>query len=311
LKILLLGANGQVGNELRQALKPLGEVAAASRNGELADGSLGVAADLGDLKRLREVLDEQQPDVVVNAAAYTAVDQAETNESQAQAINASGPATLATWTAAHGALLVHYSTDYVFDGSSKRPYREDDATSPLGVYGRSKLAGEEALRAAGGAYLNLRTAWVYAARGHNFLLTMLRLGSEREQLKVVYDQVGAPTSARLLATATATAIRIWAGANEKQRSQLSGTYHLVAAGQTSWHGFAEAIFARATAKGLIARTPKVNAIGSAEFPTPAKRPAYSVLDNRRFQDTFDMTLPSWQDGLDEVIESIAASRASR
>ena len=311
MKILLLGANGQVGYELRRSLVSVGTVLAASRDGRLADGSHGLAADLGDLDGLGRVLDGEQPDVIVNAAAYTGVDKAESEESAATAINAAGPAALAAWAANHGALLVHYSTDYVFDGQGSRPYRETDATAPLGAYGRSKRAGEEALEESGASFMNFRTAWVYGARGHNFLLTMLRLGSERDQLRVVADQVGAPTSARLLADATARAVQLWSGAEAATRGNMQGHFHLVSSGQTSWHGFAEAIFERAASRGMLARRPGVEAIDSEQFPTPARRPAYSVLDNGRFSKTFNMPLPTWQDGLDEVIDTLAASAAIR
>ena len=311
MKILLLGANGQVGFELRRAVAPLGTVLAASRDGNLADGGHGLAADLGDLDDLARVLDAQRPDVIVNAAAYTAVDKAESDEATATAINGNGPAALARWAADHGALLVHYSTDYVFDGQGKRPYLETDDTAPLGAYGRSKLAGEHALEASGAAFMNFRTAWVYAARGQNFLLTMLRLGADRDQLRVVADQVGAPTSARLLADATARAIDRWWHAQTHERQAIEGHFHLVSSGQTSWHGFAEAIFERAVARGLIARRPMVEPIGSEQFPTPARRPSFSVLDNRRFVATFDTTLPTWQEGLDEVMDTLAAHATAR
>jgi len=311
MKILLLGANGQVGFELLRSLPPLGTLLAASRDGRLDDGSDGLAVDLGDLDGLGRVLDAEQPDVIVNAAAYTGVDKAESEEGVATAINAAGPAALATWAAAHGALLVHYSTDYVFDGRGSRPYRETDATAPLGAYGRSKRAGEEALEASGASFMNFRTAWVYGARGHNFLLTMLRLGADRDHLRVVADQVGAPTPAHVLADATALAIERWSNAPVAVRAQLLGHFHLVPSGQTSWHGFAEAIFEHAASRRLIARRPVVEAIGSDQFSTPARRPAYSVMDNARFRHSFHWVAPTWQDGLAQVMDCVAATAIAR
>jgi len=191
---------------------------------------------------------------------------------------------------------VHYSTDYVFDGQGNAPYREDEATAPLGVYGTSKRDGEDAVRAAGGRHLIFRTAWVYASHGANFLRTMLRVGAERDQLRVVADQIGTPTPAALIADVTAQALQ--------HPGQLSGTWHLTASGQTSWHGFAEAIFAEALAGGVLAKVPEVVAIPSSEYPTPAKRPAWSVLDNRRLQQDFSITLPTWQEGLQRVIAEL-------
>ncbi len=271
MKILLLGANGQVGFELARSLAPLGDVVAATRNGE--DGTL--AADLGSAPSLRTALDAANADVVVNAAAYTAVDRAEDEPDAAQRINGDALGEIGTWAKSRGALVVHYSTDYVFDGNGTRPYREDDATAPLGVYGRSKLAGEDALRASGCDHIILRTAWVYASRGKNFLLTMLRAGAERDSLRVVDDQRGTPTSARLIADVTSAVIA--AG-----RDKL-GTYHLCASGECTWFGFAQTIFARAHAAGLIARMPHLEAITTADYPTKAHRPRYSVLDTSKLQ----------------------------
>src|SRR5690606_18240705 len=224
-----------------------------------------------------------------NAAAYTAVDRAEQDVEAAFAANAQAPGVIARWCAAHGVLLVHYSTDYVFDGQGAAPYREEDATAPLGVDGTSKRDGEEAVRAAGGRHLIFRTAWVYASHGANFLRTMLRVGAERDVLGVVADQIGTPTPAALIAEVTAQALQ--------HHGQLSGTWHLTASGQTSWHGFAEAIFAEALAAGVLVKAPNVQAITSAEYPTPARRPAWSVLDNRRLQQDFGIILPTWQEGL--------------
>jgi dTDP-4-dehydrorhamnose reductase len=214
---------------------------------------------------------------------------------------------LGSWAAAHGALVVHYSTDYVFDGSQSRPYAVDAPTGPLGAYGRSKLAGEQALRDSGANHLTFRTAWVYAAHGHNFLRTMLRLGAEREELRVVADQHGAPTDTTLIVNATLAALDGWQHADLARRRQLVGTHHLVASGATTWHGFADAIFEQAVAEGLMTRRPQVVPIGSTEFPTPATRPAWSLLDNRGFQRAFDFPLPDWQQGLHDVIRQLTTT----
>jgi len=291
--ILLLGANGQLGQELQRALAPLGTIVATTRSGALPDGSACEVADFDQPASLAALLDRVQPTVVVNAAAYTAVDRAEGDRDAAFRANAEAPGVLAQWCAQAGVPLVHYSTDYVFDGQGTRPYREDDATAPLGVYGASKLAGEQAIRAAGGRHLIFRTAWVYASHSANFLRTMLRVGAERDVLRVVADQVGTPTPAALIADVTAQALR--------HDGALSGTWHLTAKGETSWHGFAEAIFAEAVATGVLPRAPKVEAITTAEYPTPAKRPAYSHLDVAKLEQDFGVVLPSWQDGLKRVI----------
>ncbi|WP_448141948.1 dTDP-4-dehydrorhamnose reductase [Stenotrophomonas bentonitica] len=293
MTVLVFGGNGQLGQELLRALAPLGEVVATTRSGQLADGSPCEVADFNAPDALAAVLDRVQPTLVVNAAAYTAVDRAEGERDAAWRANAEAPGVIARWCAAAGVPLVHYSTDYVFDGQGSRPYREDDATAPLGVYGESKLAGEDAVRAAGGRHMIFRTAWVYASHSANFLRTMLRVGAERDVLRVVADQVGTPTPAALIADVTAQALQ--------HPGALSGTWHLTAAGETSWHGFAEAIFAEAVAAGKLARAPTVEAITTAEYPTPAKRPAYSHLDVARIQSDFGVVLPSWQDGLKRVI----------
>ncbi len=297
MTLLVFGGNGQVGQELLRALAPLGPVLATTRSGQLPDGSACEVADFGQPDSLPALLDRLQPSVVVNAAAYTAVDRAEQDVEAAFAANAQAPGVIARWCAAHGVPFVHYSTDYVFDGQGSAPYREDEATAPLGVYGTSKRDGEDAVRAAGGRHLIFRTAWVYASHGANFLRTMLRVGAERDQLRVVADQIGTPTPAALIADVTAQALQ--------HPAQLSGTWHLTASGQTSWHGFAEAIFAEALATGVLAKVPAIEAIPSSAYPTPAKRPAWSVLDNRRLQQDFGIVLPSWQDGLKRVMAEIA------
>ncbi|MBV6842918.1 dTDP-4-dehydrorhamnose reductase [Xanthomonas euvesicatoria] len=294
---LVIGANGQVGTELLRVLAPLGTVVAASRSGQLADGLSCERIDLDELASLDLALNRVRPALVVNAAAYTAVDRAEQERDAAFRANAEAPGVIAQWCARADVPLVHYSTDYVFDGQGTRPYRPDDATAPLGVYGQSKLAGEQAVQAAGGRHLIFRTAWVYAAHGHNFLRTMLRVGAERDVLRVVADQIGTPTPAALIADITAHALR--------QPGEPSGLWHLTAAGQTTWHGFAEAIFAQARARGLLARAPRVEAISTADYPTPATRPAYSRLDIHSLQDTFGVRLPDWQDGLSQVLDTLA------
>jgi len=297
---LVFGANGQVGQELLRALAPVGEVTATTRSGTLPDGSRCLTADFSDPASIVVLLDATRPTRVINAAAYTAVDKAETESAAAQAANAETPGAIARWCATHAVPLVHYSTDYVFDGSGSRPYRPDDATAPLGVYGASKLAGEEAIRAAGGRHLIFRTAWVYAAHGQNFLRTMLRVGAERDVLRVVADQIGTPTPAALIADVTAQIL--------SEASAASGTWHLTAAGETSWHGFAQAIFTGAIERGLIARAPTVEAISTADYPTPAKRPAYSRLDTTTLERDFGLVLPPWQAGVQRVLDALAASR---
>jgi dTDP-4-dehydrorhamnose reductase len=275
LKILLTGRNGQVGWELLKALAPLGELTALGR----------AELDLRDAERIREAVRASNPDVIVNAAAYTAVDRAESERDAAFAVNAGAPGTLAAEAKRSGALLVHYSTDYVFDGAKPAPYVEEDEPNPVNAYGASKLAGERAIAASGCRYLILRTSWVYGPRGANFYLTMLRLARERPELRVVDDQVGAPTSSLAIARATAQLLR--PGAH--------GLYHLSAAGKTSWCGFARAILAGA---GLA--TP-VTAIRTEDYPAPAKRPRNSRLDCSRLRADFGVALAPWEAGLAEVI----------
>lgn len=307
MNILLLGANGQLGRSFleQNGLAALGEVTAACRDGKRVDGGAAEAADLSAPQTLITLLDKLRPGIIVNAAAYTAVDRAEQEEDLATRVNGESVGVLAKWAAAHGALVVHYSTDYVFDGSATHPYPVNAPTGPLGAYGRSKLAGERALETSGCDYILLRTAWVYAAHGHNFLRTMLRLGAERDELRVVADQQGAPTSTDLIVRASLAAIVTWQQADAVQRGTLRGVHHLVASGHTSWHGFANSIFQKAHARGLIERVPRVVPITTAEFPTPAKRPAWSVLDNTGFQQRFGYALPDWQDDLSEVIETLS------
>jgi dTDP-4-dehydrorhamnose reductase len=310
MKILLLGANGQLGRSFIEqgGLAVSGTLVAASRDGNLTSGERGEVADLSEPAFLPALLDRLKPDVIVNAAAYTAVDRAEQEEALATCVNGAAVGVLGSWAAAHDALVVHYSTDYVFDGSQQQPYAVDAETSPLGAYGRSKLVGEQALRQSGAAHLIFRTAWVYAAHGNNFLRTMLRLGAERESLRVVADQHGAPTDTSLIVNGTLAALNRWQHADAPQRRGLIGTHHLVASGATSWHGFAMAIFEQAAETGLIERKPVVTPIESSEFHTPAARPAWSLLDNRGFQQHFGYALPDWQQGLRQVMQEIAEAR---
>jgi dTDP-4-dehydrorhamnose reductase len=298
MRILLFGASGQVGRELRRSLAPIGEVVATTRSGTLDDGSPCERADLGEPEALGGIVHALAPDVVVNAAAYTAVDRAEDEPELAERINARAPAMIADACARRDIALVHYSTDYVFDGTSTRPYREDDATAPLGVYGRTKLAGEQAIVASGCRHMIFRTAWVYAAHGGNFLRTMLRLARERDELRVVADQVGTPTPAALIADITADALRA--------ASARSGLWHLTAAGQTSWHGFASRIVEKAHASGLLATRPAVVPIATADYPTRARRPAYSCLDTGRLRADFGVEIPEWSAGLDRVLAELSA-----
>lgn len=293
MRILLLGANGQVGHELRRSLAPMGQLIATTRSGRLDDGNSCESADLAALDSLPGLIERIAPDIVVNAAAYTAVDRAEDEPDMAFRINADAPGIIARACAARDAQLVHYSTDYVFDGQATRPYREDDPTAPLGVYGASKLAGEQAIRASGTRHLIFRTAWVYAAHGRNFLRTMLRLAAERDELRVVADQFGSPTPASLIADVTAQVLA--------QGLQPSGLWHLTTTGATSWHGFAEAIVEGAVARGLIARAPQVTAIATSEFPSRARRPVYSVLDTGQLATAFGIQLPGWGVALDQVL----------
>ncbi len=296
MTILVFGGNGQLGQELLRALAPQGRVVATTRSGVLTDGTPCERADFGCPETLAAVLGRVRPSWVLNAAAFTNVDRAEDEPDLARRINEIAPGVIARWCALAGIPLVHYSTDYVFDGNACRPYREDDATAPLGVYGLSKLAGENAVRDAGGRHMIFRTAWVYAPHSANFLRTMLRLGTDRDVLKVVADQFGTPTPASLIANATSKVMR--------HPGALSGLWHLTAQGQTSWHGFAKAIFAEAVERGVLAKAPKVEAIPTAGYPTKARRPAYSRLDVSKFQSDFEITLPSWQEGLAGVMAQV-------
>jgi dTDP-4-dehydrorhamnose reductase len=296
VKILLFGCNGQVGWELQRSLAPLGELVALDRT-----GAAGLCGDLSDPAGVARTVRELRPDAVVNAAAYTAVDKAESEQDLARIVNAAAPGALAEAAREVGAALVHYSTDYVFDGSGSRPWRETDATGPLSVYGRTKLEGEQRIAAVLPRHLVLRTSWVYGPRGGNFARTMLRLAREREELKVVDDQLGAPTGADLLADVTAHALRaLLAG------SGAPGVYHVAAAGETSWHGYARFVVARAQQAGQVlkAAPERVLPIPSSAFPTPARRPHNSRLDTSRFRTAFGLALPSWEQGVARLLQEI-------
>lgn len=297
MKILLFGKNGQVGWELQRALAPLGELIALSTH------STDFHADFAEPEALAATVRAVAPTWIVNAAAYTAVDKAESEPALARAINATAPGVLAREAATLGATLLHYSTDYVFDGSGSTPWLEDAATGPLGVYGATKLEGEEAVRRSGCAHLILRTSWVYAARGGNFVKTMLRLAQERDALKVIDDQIGAPTGAELLADVSAHALR-----HSTRQPQANGTYHVAAAGQTSWHAYALHVIERARMQGRTIRVAReaIEAVPTRAFPTPAKRPGNSRLDTRKFQDTFDLRLPAWETGVDRLLAEVLA-----
>ena len=286
MTILLLGANGQVGWELRRALAPLGPVRALER----------AEADLADPDALSRAVRETAPSLIVNAAAYTAVDRAEEDEALARTINADAPGLLAEEAKRLGIALVHYSTDYVFDGVGELPAMESDLTDPLNAYGRTKLAGEAAIRDSGCAHLILRTSWVYSMRGANFLLTVRRLAGELEEMRIVADQTGAPTWARGIAGATALILaRCGAPADTGILAEKGGIYNLTASGETTWHGFAEAIVEWLRATGQPVRCKKVHPISTSDYPTPAKRPANSLLDCTKLRETFGITIPDWRD----------------
>ena len=297
MKILLFGKGGQVGWELQRSLAVLGEVVA------LDFGSVGLCGNFADLAGLAATIRQVAPDVIVNAAAHTAVDKAESEPDLARTLNALAPGVLADEAQKLGAWLVHYSTDYVFDGSGNTPWRETDATGPLSVYGQTKLEGEQAV-ARCTRHLIFRTSWVFAARGGNFAKTMLKLAQEHDVLKVINDQIGAPTGADLLADVTAHALR--SVLSEPESSRLAGLYHLVAAGETSWHGFACHVLERAQARGqtLKAGPANVLAIGTADYPTPAKRPFNSRLDTTRLRTAFGLHLPDWRIGVDRMLDEI-------
>jgi dTDP-4-dehydrorhamnose reductase len=297
MKILLFGKNGQVGWELNRSLQPLGEVVALGRE----------QADFSNPETLRKIVQEVKPDVIVNAVAYTAVDKAEAEEELAAKVNSIAPGVLAEEAMKLNALLVHYSTDYIFDGAKESPYKETDKPKPINAYGRTKLAGEQAVQTSGCDYLIFRTSWVYASRGHNFLLTMLKLAQEREQLSIVSDQIGSPTSARLIADASAHCVK------QSVKERLAGIfssdlYHLTTSGHTSWYGFTKEIVKLASNSLNLQLTIKdINAIPTTDYPTPAIRPMNSQLALTKLESIFNLKMPGWRNELELCIEEIFAN----
>lgn len=310
MKILLLGKNGQVGQALQRTLAPLGELVALDRN----PSSDGLCGDLGQPECLAATIRQLRPDVIVNAAAYTAVDKAESEPEQARLINAHAPEVLAREAEALGAWLIHYSTDYVFNGSGNEPWQETDATAPLNVYGQTKLEGELRVQAACTRHLIFRTSWVYAVHGSNFAKTMLKLAQERERLTVINDQWGAPTGAELIASVTATAIqKVMAVDNAKQgtnqevnQDALAGIYHLVATGETNWHAYASHVIrqAKALRPDMPWAVQEIAPVPSSAFVTAAQRPHNSRLNTHKLQAAFGISLPNWQQGVDSMLAEI-------
>ena len=300
MKLLLLGKNGQVGWELQRSLAPLGEVIALDRQSVNVDGN-GLCGDVGDLQTLAQTIRSVRPDVIVNAAAHTAVDKAESEPDLALRLNAEAPEVMALEAKSLGALLVHYSTDYVFDGFGSAARKEGDATGPLSVYGRTKLEGEQRIAATHCRHLIFRTSWVYAARGGNFAKTMLRLAQEREALSVINDQWGAPTGADLIADVTAHAVR-----HVSAHDGDGGLYHLVAAGETNWHAYASHVIERAQSlrPDLDWKVQSLAAVPTTAFPTPAARPLNSRLDTQKLQATMQLHLPAWQQGVERMLREI-------
>ena len=287
-KIIILGAQGQLGTELHKTFQNTGDVTALGRD----------ACDLSNPATIRSAIQKYRPNVILNAAAYTAVDRAESEPELAMRINGDAPGVLAEEAKKSNTLLIHYSTDYVFDGSKRDPWNEDDPIRPLNQYGLTKMAGERNIEQIGGRFLIFRTSWVFSPYGHNFLRTMLRVGQERKELRVVNDQKGAPTSALALATATH---RILSDCAEHNLDQLTGIYHMTCGGETTWCGFAEAIFAKARASKPWAL---IVGIPSSQYPTPATRPVNSILSNKKLKAAFDVALPSWESALDVALRAL-------
>ena len=294
MRILLLGKNGQVGSELKHTLAQLGDLTALD-----STGKDDVCGDLADLDGLRHAVRFLKPDVLVNAAAYNAVDKAETEKELAHLINAIAPQVMAEEMSRLGGWLVHYSTDYVFDGSGNRPWQETDTASPLNYYGQTKLAGEKAIKEVNCKHLILRTSWVYGVKGDNFAKTMLQLARDRKLMSVIDDQVGAPTGAQLLSDMTAHAI-----SHAMKLRELSGIYHLTAAGQTTWYEYARYVIEQARNGGVELQVTDIKPIPTSAYPTPTRRPLNSRLDTGKFQKTFSCTLPGWQDGVSTLVDQI-------
>lgn len=294
ITILLLGKNGQVGWELQRSLAPLGKVIALDRTSQE-----GLCGDISDLDGLRHTIELIKPDILINAAGYTAVDQAQRKPEMAAQLNHHAPALMAELMKAQSGCLVHYSTDYVFDGSGNQPWKETDSTGPLNVYGATKLAGEQAIQASGCAHLIFRTSWVYASRGNNFAKTMLRLAKERETLNVINDQLGAPTGAELIADVTSLALRQW-----QDQPATAGLYHLAAQGETSWYDYAQYVFDWARSQGLPLALQSVSPIPSEDYPVPAIRPKNSRLDCQKLETTFNLQLPDWKQGVERMMSEV-------
>ncbi|MFW3570372.1 dTDP-4-dehydrorhamnose reductase [Kosakonia cowanii] len=290
MNILLFGKTGQVGWELQRALAPLGNLVAVDVH------SADLCGDFSDPGGIVETIRRVRPDVIVNAAAHTAVDKAESEHDLAQLLNATSVEALAREAAVLGAWVVHYSTDYVFPGTGDRSFRESDKTGPLNVYGETKLAGEKALQQLCPKHLIFRTSWVYASKGNNFAKTMLRLAQQHTELTVINDQVGAPTGAELLADCTAHAIRV-----AVRKPEVAGLYHLVASGETTWYDYAALVFAEAAKADIPLAIKTLNAVGTHNYPTPARRPLNSRLDTTKFQTTFDLVLPAWESGVKRML----------
>jgi dTDP-4-dehydrorhamnose reductase len=297
MRILLTGVTGQVGAALREPLATAGSLVAADRN----------RLDLARPERVASALDDIAPDLIVNPAAYTAVDRAEDERELAFRVNAEAPGAMARWAAHRGVPFIHFSTDYVFDGGGARPWREDDASGPLSAYGASKLAGEDAIRSAGGPHLVIRTSWVYAATGTNFLRTIARLARERDELRIVSDQIGAPTSAKLIADAVAGIIETPRPSLIERFRASRGLVNVAAAGETSWHGFAVAIVEGLKARHVALRAQTVQPIRTLDYPTKARRPANSRFDLARLREVFGIATPDWRDALARELDILAPS----
>lgn len=300
MKILLLGKNGQVGWELQRALQPLGEVTALDRS----NNEIGLCGDIANFSAIEHVLKQIQPDIVVNATAYTAVDKAESEQDAADLINHTAVAYLAERCKQQNILLIHYSTDYVFDGMGVNAWTEDEVKQPVNYYGRSKRDGEIALENSQVRFINFRTCWVYGTHGHNFIKTMLKLAKTKDELSIIQDQVGVPTGAALIADITAQVLRYYSLQSSGQQAILHGHYHLAPAGETTWYDYAQFIFAQARQSGINLAIQRVTPIATSAYPTPARRPLNSRLNTQKLKHTFKLHLPEWQQGVTQVIQEI-------
>jgi len=300
MKILLLGKNGQVGWELQRALQPLGEVIALDRS----NNEIGLCGDIANFSAIEHVLKQIQPDIVVNATAYTAVDKAESEQDAADLINHTAVAYLAERCKQQNILLIHYSTDYVFDGMGVNAWTEDEVKQPVNYYGRSKRDGEIALENSQVRFINFRTCWVYGTHGHNFIKTMLKLAQTKDELSIIQDQVGVPTGAALIADITAQVLRYYSLQSSGQQAMLHGHYHLAPAGETTWYDYAQFIFAQARQSGINLAIQRVTPIATSAYPTPARRPLNSRLNTQKLKHTFKLHLPEWKQGVTQVIQEI-------